>query len=341
MPTDLTDVLERTSAPVMHIDPYAVVSGGRRRRLRRRLTTGGAALAVAAVVAGGALASPHLASRPERPAPAATTITSSTVTVPLQKNLYSYRLASPTVVEFGRVVQGSNEVVDVQRASIVNGQAWVRAKNRPAVVLGIMPATFGQPNDLQSSTYQSSSESETGALLAGTFLPYAQAFEDPTGAERFKGRVYTNENGDVFGPSGRLPRVEFAANGGSGPVTIWLEPRQRMFGHLLNGDLAPGTPLPPDQPAIQRTAEVTSSDTGSGPGTETGWFVGVAPTTASTLEARLTDGTTILTPLTTKPLDDDYTAFAVEYRGAPGQQVQLMLRWRTPQGWTSWRAASN
>ena len=58
MPTDFTDLLERTPAPDMQVDPYAVMAGGRRRRLRTRLTTAGAGVAVAAAVTAGAVALP-------------------------------------------------------------------------------------------------------------------------------------------------------------------------------------------------------------------------------------------------------------------------------------------
>ncbi|NNM45874.1 hypothetical protein [Knoellia koreensis] len=347
MPTDLTDVLERTSAPVMHIDPYAVVSGGRRRRLRRRLTTGGAALGVAAVVAAGLVVGPELTRDAQRPTPAASTgtLTSSTVTVPLKGDRYSYRLASPTVVEFGRVKQGTRQVVDLQRATIVNGQAWVQAKNRPGVVLGILPATFGRADDLAASAGSGAWEGADGRVVGRMYATYARVYDVPADAARFRGRIYADEGGRVHGPGGELPTVEFRPHAGGDPVTVWANSTDGLYGYLVGGDPSPtSAALPESGPVAQQQAMVSLPD-GRGDidtdGVEQGWFVGVAPKAASTLEARLTDGTTILTPLTTKPLDGDYSAFAVEYRGAPGQQVRLMLRYRTPQGWTQWRQAAN
>lgn len=341
MPTDLTDVLERTSAPPMHLDPYAVMNGGRRRRLRRRLTTGGAALAVAAIVAVGVSVGPTPVDRQEQPAPAATTLTSATVTVPLKGDLFSFRVASPTLVEFGRVKQGTRQVVDLQRATIVNGQAWVQAKNRPGVVLGVLPATFGRADDLAASAGAGAWQGTDGPVVGREYATYARVYDVPSDAAAFRGRTYVDEQGAVHGPAGVLPSADFASRAGGMPASVWLDSATGVHGYLIGGDPAPAVAgyLSDSGPSVQHQASVTlPSGRGdiNADGVEQGWFVGVTPSDASTLQAKLTDGATIITPLTTKPLNAQYTAFAIEYRGAPGQQVAIELRYRTPQGWTAW-----
>lgn len=340
MPTDFTDLLERTPAPDMHVDPYAVVSGGRRRRLRRRVTAAGAGLAVAAIVAAGAVVVPNAIRNADRPSPAATIVTAGTVTVPMKKDLFSFRLASPTVVEFGRVVQGTSRIVDLQRATIVNGQAWVQAKNRPGLVLGMLPATFGRANDLFNPQYLGGHERADGDLVAGRYQPYVQRFEHAGAAATFKGRVYTDENADVFGPSGKLPTITFAPADGATSVTLWVDEQMNAFGHLLGDEGVSSTSQLADRPVSQRNAMIRTDGSGSGSvetGVESGWIVGVAPAATSGLRVDFTSGASTITPLSTKPIDGAHRGFAVEYRGKPGDAVKATLHWTNPDGTTGER----
>ena len=137
MSFDLHDLMERTPSPQMHVELADVVADGRRLQSRQRRRVVLASVAALALVGGGV--GVFDARKVDQTAPAST-VGPGTVTVALNKDLFSFRFDSSGRMHFGRVVQGTNRIVSETAATAVNGQAWVIAKDRPNVVLGVAPA---------------------------------------------------------------------------------------------------------------------------------------------------------------------------------------------------------
>ena len=216
MSVDLTEVLERTIAPPMGIDPYAALQRGRRRRLRRRLTAAGATLAV---LAGAGLATTVIDDDRGTPTPAATTLTPDMVTAPLDKDLWSFDLTPSGQVQFGRVVQGTDRVVPLGSMAVVNGQAWIVPKGRSDVVLGVAPVGGRvRGHFLESFLGSGSGSGSDGETLAPGLEVYVRQFDDPTAASLFRGRVFTDPQGRLRGPGGLLPTAVFGP--ADAPVTL-------------------------------------------------------------------------------------------------------------------------
>lgn len=319
MSVDLTEVLERTTAPPMGVDPYAALRGGQRRRLRRRITAVGATLAVVAVAGVAVTFSP--ADR-GTPTPAATTLTPDMVTAPLGKELWSFDLTASGQVQFGRVVQGTTRVVPLGSVKVVNGQAWLAPADRPGVVLGVLPADPGEPEDIFAGGYLGYASGSDGERLGNDLEVYVRQFDDAHGAEHFRGRVFTDAQGRLHGPAGVLPRARFGPE--AAPLLIWVDTRAQVYGRTwLNGTISSGKLIP---------GVFAERDTLFQAGRPGGWVSGIAPRGTTHLRLEVGSGTTVLTPLEVKPLGTDHVAFAAEYRGTKGREVTITLRWTNADG---------
>lgn len=339
MSVDLTEVLERTTAPPMGIDPYAVLHGSQRRRQRRRLTAVGATLAVVAAV--GAAATLSHGDR-ETPTPAATTLTSDMVTAPLGKELWSFDLTPLGQVQFGRVVQGTDRVVPLGSVPVVNGQAWLVPKGRSDIVLGVAPEDGAHSEDIYLGGFLGSGSGSDGEQLGDDLEVYVRHFDDPTAASQFRGRVFTDAQGRLQGPGGLLPTAVFGPAGA--PVTLWVDARTHIFGRTSPSSSATGRALSTGVIADRDAMfQATSSTTVTSPGTTTvvgregfgpeeGWLSGIGPRGITNLRAEFSSGTAVVTPLQIKPLGKDHVAFAAEYRGTKGRTVTITLRWTNPDG---------
>ena len=339
MSVDLTEVLERSRVPQMGLDPEAVLHGGRRRRLRRRLTAAGVALAV---VAGAGLATTlGFGDRP-RPTPAATTLTADMVTAPLDKELWSFDLTPSGLVQFGRVVQGTDRVVPLGSAKVVNGQAWLVPKGRSDIVLGVSPVDASNSEDIYVGGYLGSASGSDGEALGRGLEVYARHFDDPTAASQFRGRVFTDSQGHLRGPGGLLPTAVFGP--AASPVRLWVDARTHIFGRTSRYSSATGTVLTSGvladrdamfestmaTPGTTHSTTIDGGDDALGP--EQGWLSGIGPRGITNLRVEYSSGTTVVTPLEVKPLGADHVAFAAEYRGTKGQDVTITLRWTNPDG---------
>jgi hypothetical protein len=338
MSVDFTEVLERTVAPPMGIDPYAALHGAQRRRRRRRLTAVGATLAV---VASAGLAATVDGGR-GTPMPAATTLTQDMVTAPLDKELWSFDLTPSRQVQFGRVVQGTNRVIPVGSAPVVNGQAWIVPKGRSDVVLGVAPVDGAHSEDIFLGGFLGSGSGSDGETLDPGLEVYVRQFDDPTAASLFRGRVFTDTQGRLRGPGGLLPTAVFGPD--SAPVTLWVDVRTQVYGRTSLHSMAMGraltTGVVADRDAMFQS---TSSGAVTSPGattvvgrgqlgTEEGWVSGIGPKGITNLRVEFSAGTTVVTPLETKPLGNEHVAFAAEYQGTKGRTVTIILRWTNPDG---------
>lgn len=335
MSVDLTELLERSRIPHMGLDPETVLHSGRRRRLRRRLTAAGATLAV---VAAAGLATVLTTGEQSTPTPAATVLTTDMVTAPLDNELWSFDLRSGQV-QFGRVVPGTDQVVPLGSVTLVNGQAWLAPKDHPDIVLGVVPRGATHIEDVSAGGFLGNFSGSDGEQLGQGLEVYVRHFEDTKGAVNFRGRVFTDGQGRLHGPGGLLPSAEFGRDSAGGPLTVWLDARTRTYGHSRGESIQPqGQPLTSGVTA-DRDAVYRAPDSGDRTlvmpqdfGPEEGWVSGVAPAGTTDLRVQFAVGTTVVTPLATRPLGADHVAFAAEYRGPKGKETTLTVLWTNPDG---------
>lgn len=325
MPFDLTDLMEAVPSPPMQVDPAEVLADGHRRQRRRRRQTLIACVGVAALLgAGGAL---EMQTR-DRGTPSST-ITSSTVTVPLKKNLFSFRLDSDGRVQFGRVVQGTNRVVSEVAATPVNGQAWVVAKDRPNVVLGVAPA-MTKVSEVDAVTQEARGEfyGSPDETFGNGMVAYVREFSSDQDAASFRGRVFLDGQGRVHGPGGVLPVATFAVSGPAGQVSVWLDARVRMFGSLAQGHLSARVRgFTADGIAVQDRDTSTS-------GVVTGRAYGMVPRGSKDLRLDFSTDAQVLTPIRTTDMGPDWVAFLVDYTDGTDGPTQARLSWRNGSGAT-------
>lgn len=319
MSFDLTDLMERTLSPPMHVELARVVSYGHRLRTRQRVRVAMVSVGVLALLGGvGAFEV-----RNYDAATPASTLGPISVTVPLNKNLFSFRLDTSGRVLFGRVVQGTTRVVSEIGATPVNGQVWVIVKDRPNVVLGVVPATEEASHiDAMSPAARGGFDGSADEDLGGGLKAYVREFADAQDATGFRGRVFTDGQDTVHGPGGVLPLAKFQADGGAEPVSVWLDPMSRTFGLLSRGQLSMRVgALTPIGGSVQEPVTSTS-----------GRVYGLLPADASGVQVKFTPEVKVLAPLRTESLGHGWVAFYTEYSSPTASNVQATVVWRNRAG---------
>ncbi|HET8768556.1 MAG TPA: hypothetical protein VFM86_14620 [Pedococcus sp.] len=320
MPFDLSDLMERTPSPPMHVELAQVVSDGRRLKTRHRLRVTVASVGVLALL--GAVGT-FEASNHDQTTPASTLRTGS-VTVPLNKNLFSFRVDAAGRVHFGRVVQGTNRVVSEVGATPVNGQAWVIPKDRPNVVLGVVP-DIEEASHIDAVVeplhggFAGSAEED----LASGLKAYAREFSNARDAAAYRGRVFTDVQGRIHGPGGVLPMATLpSGNGGAEQVSVWLDSKVEIFGLLSRGQLSMRVDaVTASGGSVQDAANATSVR-----------VYGILPAGATGVHVTFGTAVNVVAPLRTNALGSDWVAFYTEYGSATNTTVRGTVVWGDSSG---------
>jgi hypothetical protein len=309
----------------MHVEPADVVADGRRleRRQRRRVVL--ASVAALALLGGGV--GVFDARNVDHTAPASA-VGPGTVTVALNKDLFSFRLSSGGRVHFGRVVQGTSRIVSETAATAVNGQAWVVVKDRPNVVLGIAPTIdMEEPHVDVVVGYSNSGFSGSDENLGRGLKAYVLEFTNGQDAAGFRGRVFVDPQGRVRGPGGVLPVTTFPSADESGQGGVWVDPRTKTFGLMKRGSLS----MRVDALTSTGSAAQVPDDTATTGGV-TRRFYGVLPAGSSRVDVEFTPDVDVLAPLRTQALGKDWVALYTEYRAPTDAQVLGTVVWRDGSG---------
>jgi hypothetical protein len=298
----------------MHVELADVVADGRRLQSRQRRRVVLASVAALALLGGGA--GVFDARNADQTAPASTT-GPGTVTVALNKDVFSFRLSDGGRVHFGRVVQGTNRITSETAATAVNGQAWVIVKDRPNVVLGVLPALEQTSHvDVIARPGMGESYGSPDQELARGLKAYVREFANSEDAAAFKGRVFVDAQARVHGPGGVLPMATFAT-AESGDVSVWVDRTAQVFGTLSQGQLSARVhPLSGDGVVAQ----------------ETGRIYGLLPAGASRVQVTFNPKVEKRGVLQTKQLGGDWVAFSLDYRAGRDGQTNGTVVWRDRSG---------